>query len=245
MEKFVDRRAAGAPLARRLEHHRDAANVTVVALPRGGVPVAWEIASHLNAPLDILPVKKIGFPGHPEYAVGAVASDGATFLYRDQIDKWDLSLDAVQASIHDSQEVLENQVRKFGPPVSGQDIIGKTVILVDDGLATGATMRVAIQVIRRYGPRAIVMAIPVLPYDVAREMRGLVQEQVCLQTPRDFQAVSLWYEHFEPVADDEVRELLQHARHRYLPFGPNKRMIGVPKGGLDERVYRSANSGEF
>jgi putative phosphoribosyl transferase len=186
--RFVDRFDAGRELASRLMAYADRPDVLVLALPRGGVPVGYEVARVLHAPLDVFLVRKLGVPGHEELAMGAIASGGARVLNRDVVEGL-----SIPPSVIDR---VAAQVR------------GKTVILVDDGLATGATMRVALIALRAERPKELIAAVPVAPPPTCQELRPLADEVICVDTPEPFYGVGMWYADFSPTSDEEVRELL-------------------------------------
>jgi predicted phosphoribosyltransferase len=212
VEAFRNRQEAGVYLARKLSptyaHHPD---VLVLALPRGGVPVAFQVARELAAPLDVFVVRKLGFPGHDELAMGAIATGGVVVLNRDVIDSVGLPrsvIDHVAAQEAAELERRERLYRHDRPPLS---VRGKTVILIDDGLATGATMRAATRALRQLSPAKVVVAVPVAAEETCDEMREEVDEIVCAITPPFFRAVGLWYEDFAQTTDEEVRQLLDRA----------------------------------
>ena len=210
---FSNRRQAGQALAERLGAYRKQPQVLVLALPRGGVPVASEVAAALDAPLDVFVVRKLGVPHHPEYAMGAIASGGVRVMNPDAAS---LRLDPseVEAVVVREQQELERRERLYRgtrPPPSLQ---GRTVILVDDGLATGSTMRAAVLAARQQGAGRIVVAVPVAAPETAESLRGEVDEVVCVATPVPFHAVGLWYDDFDQVSDDEVYTLLAAASNR-------------------------------
>lgn len=214
--KFVDRRHAGRLLAAKLLAYRRQPQVVVLALPRGGVPVGVEVASVLGAPLDVLIVRKLGVPGQPEYAFGAIASGGVKVMNPEaeylQLDARDV--DAVVA--REQQELLrrERLYRGSKPPLELRD---KTVILVDDGLATGSTMRAAVRAVRQQGAERVVVAVPVAAPDTVLSMSAEVDDMVCVTMPSPFHAVGLWYQQFDQVSDDEVRVALAAHDKRVLP----------------------------
>jgi putative phosphoribosyl transferase len=207
---FRDRHEAGRRLgeevARRLgERARDA---VVLALPRGGVPVAWHVAQALHAPLDVFIVRKLGVPGHEELAMGAIASGGVRVLNREVLDLVPVPPRAIDAvAEREERELARRELAYRGarPPL---DVRGKTVVVVDDGLATGSTMRAAVAALRKMNPREIVVAVPVAAPSTCEEFKREVDDIVCLRTPEPFQAVGLWYEDFDQTTDDEVHELL-------------------------------------
>src|ERR1700682_4180886 len=205
---FRDRREAGRLLAAKLAAYANRPDVIVLALPRGGVPVAYEVARALNAPLDVFVVRKLGVPGYEELAMGAVATGGLRVL-NDQIIQDlripDYVIDRVAAEAGEELTRRERAYRGGRPPL---DVRGRTVILVDDGLATGATMRAAVMALRQLQPARIVAAIPTASPDTCEELRAEVDEVICAITPEPFLAVGHWYEDFSQTTDDEVRDLL-------------------------------------
>jgi putative phosphoribosyl transferase len=210
MAAFKDRTHAGRVLAEKLKHYRDNPDVVVLALPRGGVPVAFEVAQTLHAPLDVFIVRKLGVPGHEEYAMGAIATGGVRVLNPDLAGMIPSSaVDAVAAREQQELERRERLYRGDRPPVQ---IEGRIVILVDDGLATGSTMRAAVAAIRKQNPQRIVVAVPVAAPDTCDEFRAEVDEVICASTPEPFRAVGLWYDNFDQTSDEEVHALLDAAR---------------------------------
>lgn len=208
---FEDRQDAGRQLARRLEHLRAQPNTIVLALPRGGVPVAYEVARALDLPLDIFLVRKLGAPGHEELAMGALTSDGTTVFNADVIYELGISQPAIDHTIARERLELqrrEQQYRAGQPPV---DLEGRTVILVDDGLATGATMRAAVRALRPIAHH-IIVAVPVGAVSTCEELRREADEVLCLDTPEPFGAVGVFYSDFSQTTDDEVRNLLSQSR---------------------------------
>jgi len=208
---FHDRRDAGRALARRLERHRDAPNTLVLALPRGGVPVAYEAARALHAPLDVFVVRKLGVPGQEELAMGAVATGGAVMLNPEVVRYLEIGDAELQAVIGAERRELERRNRLYRDGRPAPDVKGKTVILVDDGLATGASMRVACAALRQLGPARLVVAVPVAPTEACEEMQAEADEVVCAVTPEPFYGVGMWYEDFTQTTDTEVRDLLARA----------------------------------
>jgi predicted phosphoribosyltransferase len=205
---FVDRREAGAALADRLGQFAGREDVVVLALPRGGVPVGYEVARALGAPLDVFVVRKLGLPGHPELAMGAIASGGVRVLNEDVLESIAVSPAAIDAVTRTEQSELERRERAYrdGRPIV--PIEGRVVILVDDGLATGSTMRAAVLAVRRLQPARVVVAVPVGAWQTCRELRPVADEVVCAFTPEPFRAVGLWYADFSQTTDEEVRQLL-------------------------------------
>jgi predicted phosphoribosyltransferase len=211
---FADRPDAGRYLAGKLAHYAGRANTVVLALPRGGVPVGAEIASALDLPLDVFVVRKLGAPMHEELAVGAIASGGIRFLNEALINRLGISarmIDSITDEERREMERREQLYRAQRPPIQVQ---GKTVILVDDGLATGASMRAAVQALRHLHPARIVVAVPVGAADTCREFEAEVDEVICSKTPEDFGAVGMWYDDFTQISDQEVAELLNHNAHQ-------------------------------
>lgn len=211
---FADRREAGRELASRLAHYRGRSDVVVLALPRGGVPVAFEIAEALDAPLDIFVVRKLGMPGHPEFAIGAIASGGVRVLKDDVIRAYGVPQSAIDTVARRELAELERREREYrrGRPLP--DLRDRIVILVDDGLATGSTMRAAVQAVRAFEPARVVVAVPVGAPSTCAELAEIADEVVCARTPEPFSAVGLWYRDFSQTTDEEVRALLEeHSRH--------------------------------
>lgn len=207
---FNDRTEAGRLLARRLAAYAGRPDVLVLALPRGGVPVAAEVARALGVPLDIFLVRKLGLPGQEELAMGAIASGGIVVLNDDVVQMLGVPDEVIDAAIAEQQRELERRERAYRDDLPPVEVRGRIVILVDDGLATGSTMRAAIAALRRRGPTKIVVAVPVGAVETCAELRSFADEVICLQTPVPFHAVGLWYQDFTQTSDDEVRELLIH-----------------------------------
>jgi predicted phosphoribosyltransferase len=206
--RFANRRVAGSRLAERLVHYSGRRDVVVLGLPRGGVPVAFEVARGLGAPLDVFLVRKLGVPGHEELAMGAIASGGVMVLNGEVVAATRVTREEVEAVAARELETLRRQEESFRgarPPI---DVQGRVAIVVDDGLATGATMRAAIKALRDLGAAAIVVAVPTAPRETCQALQTEVDEVVCASTPDPFMAVGLWYRDFTPVSDEQVRELL-------------------------------------
>lgn len=210
--KFRDRSDAGRALAAALRHYANHTDVLVLALPRGGVPVAYEVARELGAPLDIFLVRKLGVPGHEEYAMGAIAEGGSIVLSRDVIQQLGIPPRAVESVIQQERAELERRARLYRNGRPPPEVRDRVVILVDDGLATGSTMRAAVQALRSLRPARVLVAVPVAPAETCEALRDLADEVVCLRTPEPFYAVGLWYADFAQTLDNEVRELLEQAR---------------------------------
>lgn len=211
--RFLDRRDAGRQLAAKLASYADDPSVLVLGLPRGGVPVAYEVAVALHAPLDVFVVRKLGVPGHRELAMGAIASGGVRVLNSDVIDGLRIAPAAVESVAARELMELERQERAYRGNAPFPELTGRTIIFVDDGLATGSTMRAAIAAVRQSNPGRIVVAVPVAAAETASRLREDADSVVFLQAPPDFYAVSVWYEDFSQTSDEEVRHLLESASH--------------------------------
>jgi len=211
---FQDRQDAGRQLARKLQHYADKPNVLVLGLPRGGVPVAAEIAMALDAPLDVFIVRKLGLPGHEEFAYGAIASGGTQVYDSSLVQELGIP-DEVLEAIHDREwKELQRRERAYRGALPRERIIGRTVILVDDGIATGSSMRAAILALRPRYPARIVVAVPVAAASVLDTIRQEADEVVCLASPGVFGAVGEFYEDFGAPTDEEVVRLLESANLR-------------------------------
>jgi putative phosphoribosyl transferase len=208
MTRFRNRIEAGEQLARRLTQYANRPDVMVLGLPRGGVPVAFEVAKALNAPLDICLVRKLGVPGHKELAMGAIASGGVRVLNYDILAWLGISGKTIDEVAARELRELQRRDRAYRGERPQPDIHNQVIILVDDGLATGATVRAAIAVLKSQRPQKIVVAVPVAPTDTCDELREEVEEVVCLMTPEPFYAIGLWYENFAQTTDEEVHECL-------------------------------------
>jgi predicted phosphoribosyltransferase len=205
---FQDRRVAGRYLAARLAAYANRGDVVVLALPRGGVPVACEVAKSLNAPLDVFIVRKLGVPGHEELAMGAVASGGVAVLNKRVVEGLQIPPPVIEAVAAKEREELARRERLYRGDREPHDVRGRTVVLVDDGLATGSTMKAAVTALRNQHPAKIVVAVPVAAEDSCAELRAMADDVVCAVTPEPFHAVGVWYRHFDQTSDDEVRSLL-------------------------------------
>lgn len=210
MSTFVDRRDAGRKLAGALTKQKGG-NTIVLALPRGGVPVAYEVALALDAPLDVFVVRKLGVPGREELAMGALASGGLVVLNDDIVRDLSISAETIAEVARTETHELTRREQAYRGGRTPVNVADKNVILVDDGLATGATMRAAISAVRKGTPQRIVVAVPIAAPDTCEEIAGEVDETVCAVTPEPFRAVGNWYRDFSDASDDEVRELLASA----------------------------------
>lgn len=209
MEKYLDRHEAGRILADQLQEYANHKNVIVLALPRGGVPVAYEIAQKLTVPLDVFIVRKLGVPGHEELAMGAIAT-GSTTVFNDEIiTQLHISKSQIARIIQLEEEELKRRNTNYRDDKPFPAIENQTVILVDDGIATGATMRAAIKALHQLKPAKIIMAVPVAAFSTCAELTGLVDQIICPLKPHDLYAVGAWYEHFSQTSDEEVITLLK------------------------------------
>jgi len=210
---YRDRRDAGVQLAGALRAYAHDPSVRVLGLPRGGVPVAYEVAQRLGAPLDVFVVRKLGVPHHRELAMGAIASGGIRVLNSDVVDQLNISNAMIDMVAAQEEQELQRQERAYRGDRPLPPIAGRTVIVVDDGLATGSTMRAAVRALRQRNPGRIVGAAPVAAAETVRSLAQEADEVVCSHVPETFYAVSLWYEQFGQTTDDEVRALLETAAH--------------------------------
>jgi putative phosphoribosyl transferase len=211
MQLFADRADAGRQLADALGAYADDSDLVVLALPRGGVPVGYEVARRLHAPLDVYVVRKLGVPGHEELAMGALASDGTCVIDEDLIESLGIDESALEQVVqHEIGELARRKIA-YRDARPDPEIGGKTVIVVDDGLATGATMRAAALALRERNPAAIVAGVPVAAPRTCASLRNVVDRIVCVYTPEPFHAVGLYYQNFDQTSDDEVRRLLVQA----------------------------------
>jgi putative phosphoribosyl transferase len=206
---YLDRVEAARVLAEALEHHAGRARLTVLGLPRGGVPVAYEVAQRLGAALDLMIVRKLGMPGHEEFAVGAIASSGVRVL-NPEMDFY-VPQHVIERIVQRELQELQRREQRYRGDRPPLDVRDRTVILIDDGLATGASMRAAVAATRQLGPEAVVVAVPVAPTDAIAMLGEIADEVVCPATPEPFGAISLWYRDFHQVSDEEVIALLQRA----------------------------------
>jgi predicted phosphoribosyltransferase len=201
-------------LATRLGRFRDDRQVVVLALPRGGVPVAAEVATALDAPLDVFVVRKLGMPGHEELAIGAIATGGVVVVNEDLVRRVGVSPQALDEIVERERIELDRRERAYRNDRSPAEVQGRTVIVVDDGLATGSSMRAAVAALGRMDPAHVVVAVPTAPRTVVEEMAAVVDDVVAVSTPRYFEAVGQWYDDFSQTTDDEVRRLLDDAVRR-------------------------------
>ena len=214
--KFRDRAHAGRLLAKKLSkytHHKD---VLILGLPRGGVPVGFEVANALNAPLDIFLVRKLGVPGEEEFAMGAIATGGVRVLNEEVIGHMGISAQVIEAVSAREQDELRRRELAYRGQAPPPRISGKTIILVDDGIATGSTMRAAIVALRQQCPSKLVIAVPTAAPSSGDELRTIADEVVAVMMPGPFYAVGQWYATFSQTSDEEVRQLLERSWHRHL-----------------------------
>jgi len=212
---FRDRLEAGRRLAAELRAYEDSPDVIVLALPRGGVPVGFEVAATLHVPLDVFVVRKLGLPWQPELAMGAIASSsGGTvrILDQDVIRATRVREEQIELVTKAEQKELERRERRYRGDAPFPELKGKTVVLVDDGLATGSSMRAAVAALRQESPGRIVVAVPVAARETCDALREIADEVICVETPEPFQAVGIWYDDFSETSDDEVHEWLERAR---------------------------------
>lgn len=210
--RFKDRREAGVMLAEKLRSYAGRSDAIVLALPRGGVPVAYEVASALSLPLDVFVVRKIGAPGHEEFALGSIASGGVCLIDRTSVRALGVPETVLDQILEREQHELDRRERLYRGTERPLDLREKTVIIVDDGLATGLTMRAAVSAVRKHAPKEIVVAVPVCaPLSCDEVERETDAWCICVQSPEPFYAVGMWYDNFEQTSDEEVQELLERA----------------------------------
>lgn len=209
--RFRDRSAAGRALAAQLMGYAGQNNLIVLALPRGGVPVAFEVARALGAPLDLALVRKLGTPGHTELAMGAIAEGEVTVLHDELIATLAITPDVLAGAIQAERRELARRARLYRGGAPAPDLRGHIVILIDDGLATGMTMRAAITAVRRQEPERLIVAVPVAARETVAELRPLVDQLIAIETPEPLGAIGLWYEDFTQTTDEEVQRLLRQA----------------------------------
>lgn len=211
MALFRDRQDAGRKLALKLSAYANRSDVIVLALPRGGVPVAYEVARALNAPMDILIVRKLGVPGHEELAMGAIASSGVRVLNRDVVQMLRVPPEVIDVVVARELQELHRRERAYRGDRPAPQVRGHTVILIDDGLATGASMRAAVAGVRMQDPARIVIAVPTAAMETCQAFQSEVDEIICATTPEPFDGVGHWYEDFSQTTDEEVHALLEEA----------------------------------
>ena len=211
---FQNRMDAGRLLARKLTAYANRPDVLVLGLPRGGVPVAFEVAKALNLPLDVFVVRKLGLPGQEELAMGAIATGGVRVLNDEVVKAWRIPDKIVEEMTREETEELERRELLYRSDRPALDVGGHTVILVDDGIATGMTMFAAIAALQQQGPERIIVAVPVAAPETCAELREKVTEVVCLMMPSEFYAISLWYKDFSQTSNEEVRDLLKQSLHK-------------------------------
>jgi len=209
---FRDRADAGRHLLSRLGAYHGRPDVVVLGLPRGGIPVGYEVARGLGAPLDVFVVRKLGVPGQEELAMGAIATGGVRVVNRDVVDALHIPPDVLDRAAEAERRELERRERSYRGDRPEPRVEGRTVILVDDGLATGSTMRAAVQALRQQRPARIVVAVPVAAFATCEELRREVEDVVCFATPEPFMAVGRFYDDFSQTTDEEVHDLLASAR---------------------------------
>ena len=217
---FRDRKDAGQRLAERLARYQGEDSV-VLALPRGGVPVGYEVARALKAPLDVFIARKLGAPNQPELGIGAVAQDGSRVLNERIIEEIGVSEEYIERVAAEEIKEAERRFKLFRGERPEPEVRERTAILVDDGIATGVTTRAAIEALRRRDPRRLVLAVPVCATHAAESLRREVDKLICLEAPSNLMAIGLWYRHFEQTSDEEVIELLERARREQEERGAN------------------------
>ena len=214
---FADREEGGRRLAERLRQYKGKSDVIVIGLPRGGVVTAAVIAQELALPLDVLVVRKLGTPGQRELAMGAIGPEGVRILNEDIVEALRIRPEAIESEVQKQRAELDRRQRLFRGDRAPLEFAGKSVIIVDDGLATGSTMAAAIAVIRHHKPARTILAVPVAPIDTLAQFRSQVDELVCLETPEPFDAVGRWYRDFAQVEDEEVVTILRNFDRRVRP----------------------------
>jgi putative phosphoribosyl transferase len=218
MSLFADRADAGRKLAEKLSKYAGRDDVVVLALPRGGVPVAFEVTRRLQAPLDVFVVRKLGLPGHEELAMGAIASGGIRVLNEEVVNRLSVPDHLIESVAKNEMEELRRREKVYRGERALASVSDRTVILVDDGLATGASMKAAVSGLWALDPYRVVVAVPVAAPETCARFLQLVDEIICMETPEKFFGVGAWYDDFSQTSDEEVRQLLQQARE----FSSNK-----------------------
>ena len=209
---FKDRKDAGKKLAEKIKERVSDGNLVILGLPRGGVPVAYQVARELQAPLDVFIVRKLGLPSHPELAMGAIATGGVRVLNDDVVNRMNISEGVIERVAEEEREKLQHREEIYRGARPRLELEGKTVVVVDDGLATGATMKAAVDALHQLGPGKIIVAVPTAPPRTCEEFDGRVDELLCLTTPSTFMGVGGSYRDFEQTSNQEVTELLEKAR---------------------------------
>lgn len=214
MRTFKNRHEAGQKLSEQLQHYADRTNVLVLALPRGGVPVGFEVAKALDAPLDVFVVRKLGVPGREEMAMGAIGSGGTRVLNQDVVRYLGISSQTIEQVASREQAELQRRERVYRDGRPAPKIEDQTVILVDDGLATGASMHAAVEALREANPKHIIVAVPTAPPRTCREFHDVVDEVICIRTPEPFLGVGAWYDEFPQTTDKQVQQLLRDSKQQ-------------------------------
>ena len=215
-QRFRDRTHAGQLLATALTRYAHRSDVLVLGLPRGGVPVAFEVARVLHAPLDVLVVRKLGTPGQEELAMGAIASGGVRVLNDDIVRALALSRETIEHEVRQEQREVERREQLYRGKRAAPNLHERTVILVDDGMATGATMRAAVTAVLQQQPAALIVAVPAAAATTCEEFEDQGEQVVCLIRAEPFRAVGFWYDHFEQTTDEKVHNLLAQAQHEWM-----------------------------
>ena len=229
-ETFQDRIEAGRLLAREFMRYADQPDLIVLGLPRGGVPVAFEVARALRAPLDVFVVRKLGTPGQPELAMGAIASGGVRVINDEVVREMGIPADVIDAVAEEEGRELKRRELAYRGSHSGPEVRGRTVLLIDDGVATGSTLRAAIRALKSQHPARLVVGVPAAAGSTCRELRPEVDEFVALMTPEPFHAVGEWYQNFGQTSDSEVTELLDRARRNLASEEPAGARDAGPDG---------------
>ncbi|NJO39928.1 MAG: phosphoribosyltransferase [Cyanobacteria bacterium CRU_2_1] len=209
--KFRDRTEAGQLLAEKLQKYANCSDVLVMGLPRGGVPVAYQVAKALNAPLDVCLVRKLGVPGQKELAMGAIAPNGVMVLNNEILRMMRISRQSLRQVAEAEKQELERRDRAYRGDRLLPDICDRTVLLVDDGIATSSTIRAAIATLKQQNPKQIVVAVPVAPPSTCQSLKAIVDDVVCLFTPEPLSSIGMWYRDFSQTSDDEVRQCLEQS----------------------------------
>lgn len=216
--KFMNRIDAGKQLAFRLKNYKDKEGIIIIALPKGGVIIGHEIASFLNCPLDVIIIRKLGFPGNPEFAIGAISENMSIFLDENMISSHGISEEYIREEIDRQKVLIERRVNLYRKGKTLTDLRGKIVILVDDGIATGSTMKVAISTLRVEEIKRLIVAVPIAPPETKEELFGLTDELIILETPYNFISVGTYYHDFVQVSDNDVIDILNKETKRKEKF---------------------------